>query len=225
MIVSAKDCGSESDIVGGSRLGPGIYHVAINHCAEEAAKSSGNPGLAVEFMAVREGLVGYKTKKNAKGRVVAFEGGTPTENQSGRTLAKFFAFVGKDQDATDFCQKCVLRFALAANVVRPGEEKEPDWSEAVGRELIIEIDAAIYKDKAGNERSSSDLAAFGMWSLGNPAVANVPKDPTTPGMQQLAKAGGPPNHPGDGDGGQTGGAAATVGAGATTVRRTRFSDL
>lgn len=228
MIIDATEfqgADAENEVVGGGgRPGPGIYHVALQHVAEEAAKSSGNPGIAVEFVILAEGLTGYKRKTDAKGRVEAIEGGTQTEGQSGKTMPKFFSFTGKDQAATEFCQKCVTRFALAAGVIQPGEAKEPDWDAAVGRELFIEIERSEYTNRQGQKATGSDLSALGMWSLGNKLMVKVPRDGTTPGMQQLAKNGGPVARPTAPPAGNGAGAATTPPAAAATSRG-KYSDL
>ena len=71
-------------------------------------------------------------------------------------------------------------------VLKPGEAKEPDWSDAIGRELVVEVEAQKYEDQGGQEKVGSQVSFSGFWSMGNKAVVNVPKDPTTPGMAGLA---------------------------------------
>jgi hypothetical protein len=180
---------------GGGRPLPGIYQVAVNHAREEGSKSKGTPGISVEFQVLCEGLTGYKKVTDNKGRLTEIKGGTPTSEQTGKTIPKFFAFVGKDEASSEFCMKCVTRFALASGVVKPGQQIEPDWDAAMGLELIIELEPSTYEDKKGMKRTGSDLGALGMWGLANPAVANVPRDLQSPGMLALAKAGGPVQRP------------------------------
>jgi hypothetical protein len=233
MKLDATGYEGEDDVVGGNsgRPAPGLYHACLNLCQEASAKSSGNPGISTEFLILHEGLTGYKLKTDAKGKVLGIEGGKPTEGQVGRTLQKFFSHQGKNEESTAFCLKCQTRFAMAVGAILPGEAKEPDWDSMTGRELVIEIVAKEYENKNGQKAMGSDLAALGFWSLGNKVVANVPKDTTTPGMQQLAKAGGPVNHPeagGNGSGAKAVAAmqsTANAVAGAASTTRSKFADL
>lgn len=182
VMLNAQSVQSEDDISGKSRPKPGRYHMAVSHAEEKASKKKGTPGLECEFQVICDG--------------VEPDGKTPTSGQSGKTIPMFLSYVSdKGQEATDFCIQRVTRLALVVGLLRAGEEKEPDWSEAIGRELIVEVAEGDYTDKSGNEKRGSEISTFGFWSLGNKAVANVPKDATSPGMQQLAKSGGPVNHP------------------------------
>ena len=91
----------------------------------------------------------------------------------------------------------ILALAAAALLTGATRPKEPDWSEAIGRELVIEVEKQEYETN-GEKREGSQVSFLGFWSLGNKEVANVPKDAATPGMKQLAKAGGNGNGNGAG---------------------------
>lgn len=182
VMLDATTTQSEDDISGRSRPEPGRYHVAIQHAEEKASKKKGTPGLDLEFQVVCDGLQP--------------DGKTPTVGQTGKTIPLFLSYIGGDDSKTKTCIDRVLRLALCCGLVQPGEAKEPDWNEAIGRELVIEVESQQYDDeKSGQIKTGSQVAFLGFWSLGNKAVANVPKDATSPGMQQLAKQGGPVNHP------------------------------
>ena len=204
VMLNAQTAKSEDDFSGNARPLPGRYHVAVNAAEEKGSKKKGTPGLEMEFQVICDGL--------------SPDGKTRTGGQSGRTIPLFLSYIGGDDAKTETCLSRVTRLAICCGVLRPGEAKEVDWSEAVGRELVIEVESQEYEDQAGTKKSGSQVSFMGFWSLGNKEVANVPKDATTPGMQQLAKTGGPVNHPANGSGTQPATAAATK-------PRGKFSDL
>ena len=179
VLLNTKNVQSESDIRGAYDMPcPARYHVAVNH-AEEKANSDGTPGVQVEFQVVCDGL--------------APDNKTRTTGQSGKVASLLLSYVSeKGDDATKSCLDRVTRLALSCGIMKCGEEAEPDWNNAIGRELVIEIEPGkgTYKNKkTGEEIQRKDQVAYmGFWSLGNPEVANVPKDATTPGMQALGIA-------------------------------------
>lgn len=180
VILNAQHAQSEDDFSGNARPVPGRYHAAVNHAEEKGSKKKGTPGLEAEFQVICDGL--------------SPDGKTPTNGQSGRTMPLFLSYVSeKGEAASQACIDRVTRLALCCGVLKAGEAKEPDWQEAIGRELVIEVEGGTeYEDDKGNKKPGNPQISFmGFWSLGNKEVANVPKDSTTPGMQQLAKAGGP----------------------------------
>lgn len=179
VMLNAEMAKSEDDFSGNARPLPGRYHVAIIHAEEKGSKKKGTPGLELEFKVIVNGLA---------------PDNTVTSGQADRTIPLFLSFIGGDDSKTQTCINRVIRLALCCGVLRPGEAKEPDWSEALGRELVIEVENQEYESD-GKTRNGSQISFLGFWSLGNKEVANVPKDPKTAGMLQLAKAGGPVNHP------------------------------
>lgn len=122
--------------------------------------------------------------------MVGLKGGVATSGQTGATIPMFATLLGKDAAATEYCQMNCTRLALCAGIIRPGERKEPDWSEAIGREMIIEVKASEYTGTDGSKRQGSEVEFLSFWMLNNPAVASVPRDNDSPGMRALAKAGG-----------------------------------
>ena len=202
VMLNAQQAQSEDDFGGNARPIPGRYHVAVNHAEEKGSKRKGTPGLEMEFQVICDGL--------------APDGITLTKSQSGRTIPLFLSYLGGDESKTQTCLNRVTRLALCCGVLRPGEAKEPDWQEAIGRELIVEVEEQEYQDQKGNDRTGSQVSFMGFWSLGNAEVANVPKDLGTPGMQQITKSSGPNRPPtGNGNGANT----------STPVKKNRFSDL
>jgi len=203
MKLDARELQSEDDLGGrgtGGKPTIGLYHVAVSMANQTTKGDKNTIGLEVEFQVISDGLTGYKKvfeKRPGGSKVmVALENGSQTEEQGGKTIGNFFAFSGANEEKTAFCRDNLTRFALAVGVLQPGIVADPDWDACLGRELVIEVqNDKKYTDKQGQERMGVAVAMFGFWSLGNKAVSRVPKDATTPGMQQLAKAGGPVSHP------------------------------
>lgn len=200
---------TEDDFGGRARPAPGRYHAIISLAEEKESKRKGTPGLEVEFEVVCDGMGPDKKK---------------TAGQAGKKIPLFLSYISdKGDDATQTCIDRVTRLALCCGVLRPGENKEVDWSEAIGRELVVEIEEQQYDDeKSGTVKKGTAVAFAGFWSLANKAVADVPKDATSPGMQALAKSGGPavdkPAGNGNGNGANGNGAGGTV-------KKSRYADL
>jgi len=167
VMLDAQNAQSEDDFAGRSRPEPGRYHAIVNHAEEGGSKKKGTPGLSVEF------------------QILA---GTP-DGQQGKTIPLFLSYVGSDDSKTKTCIDRVTRLALCVGVLQPGQAAEPDWQEAIGRELVIEVEAQEYTDQNGQSKQGAQVAFMGFWSLGNAVVADVPRDKDSPGMRQLAKGG------------------------------------
>ena len=119
-------------------------------------------------------------------------------DQQGRELSEFFA-------CTDKAIPRLQRLALCVGLLKPGQpEADVEFTDAVGRDLVIEVEENNYKTKEGKEVNSVRVGYLGMWSTANEAVKDVPKG-TLPegGGSQGAKIGG---------GGGGGGVAASGGA-------------
>jgi hypothetical protein len=202
---------TEDDFGGGkSRPVPGRYHCVISAAEEKASKKKATPGLEVEFEVICDG-----STPDGKGT---------TSGQAGKKIPLFMAYISeKGDDATNTCLERVTRLALCCGVLAPGEEKEVDWEEAIGRELVVEIEDQKYTDQHGQEKSGAAVSFSGFWSLGNKAVVNVPKDATSPGMQALAK-----RRAADGNGSGAASKEQTTAAAATDAppkKASRFKDL
>ncbi|WP_321377006.1 DUF669 domain-containing protein [Trichococcus shcherbakoviae] len=170
MLLDTTDKSSLKDF-SGSRPEPGIYHVAINMAEEKASKNKGTPGLEVEFSVLA---------------------GT-TEGQEGKNITAFLSAVGDDESKTKTCINQLTKLAVCCEILGFRESKEVDWNEAIGREILVKIESQKYKDrKTGEEREGTGVAFMGFWPVdgGSDAVAvkDVPRDPTTPRMQEWAKS-------------------------------------
>jgi hypothetical protein len=217
--LDASDVTSEEDLRGNARTKPGRYHVCVLQAEEKGSKKKGSPGIECEFQVLCDGIG---------------PDGKPTVGQTNSTIRMFLNLTGSDDEKTKTCLRNALLLSLATGIMKPGEKKEPDWSEAIGRELVINVKPDSFKANDGTEIASSEVAMFGYWSLGNEQVKDVPKDPTTPGMQQLARAGGvsPAAAGSNGNGNGHKAAATTTTPNAPTaaqsadaVKRSKFADL
>jgi hypothetical protein len=91
-------------------------------------------------------------------------------DQQGRELSEFFS-------CTEKAIPRLQRLALCLGLLTPGEpDKDVEFTEAVGRDLVIEVEENNYTDKkTGKEVNGVRVGYLGMWSTGNEAVADVPK--------------------------------------------------
>lgn len=91
------------------------------------------------------------------------------DGQVDRTITEYYA-------VSDKAMPRLKRLALCIGLLMPGEpEKEVDFEQAVGRQLVIEVEENEY-EKDGEKKKSRRVSWMGMWSLGNKEVADIPKD-------------------------------------------------
>ena len=90
-------------------------------------------------------------------------------DQQGRELPEFFS-------CTDKAIPRLQRLALCVGLLKPGQpEADVEFTDAVGRDLVIEVEENNYKTKEGKEVNSVRVGYLGMWSTANEAVKDVPK--------------------------------------------------
>ena len=90
-------------------------------------------------------------------------------DQQGRELPEFFA-------CTDKAIPRLQRLALCVGLLKPGQpEADVEFADAIGRDLVIEVEENNYKTKEGKEVNSVRVGYLGMWSTANEAVKDVPK--------------------------------------------------
>jgi len=97
----------------------------------------------------------------------------------------------------------LMRFAMAVDLIHPGEVRAVDFNEARHRHLIIEIEMNTWKG-----RTRPQVSYAGMWPLNHPDVKEVPLDRAAleAGGIRLGPGGAPVAAPA-GQGGPTQGAA------------------
>jgi len=99
----------------------------------------------------------------------------------GRTFREFYATSAKAIPR-------LQRLAMCLGLLKPNEpDKDVAFEQARGFQLVVEVEANEYEDKDGNKRQGVRVGYMGMWSVGNPAAADVPKD-----QQALALIGAAP---------------------------------
>ena len=119
--------------------------------------------------------------------IVEFEvlAGT-TPGQEGTVVTEYFA-------VTEKAIPRLKRLALSLGLLRPGEpERDINFSDAIGKDLVIEVEPNEYTNKAGKEVKTVRLTYLGFWSTGNEAVADVPKDTEAVGDVRQTDAWGQP---------------------------------
>ena len=128
-------------------------------------------------------------------------------DQQGRELSEFFA-------CTDKAIPRLQRLALCVGLLQPGEpEADVEFTDAVGRDLVIEVEAGEYEkvqDGKKVKKEKTALTYLGMWSTANEAVKDVPKGKLPPpsGSQGATTSGG---GGGGGNGEASGGGAVNAG--------------
>lgn len=157
--MGSQNVKSEDDIQGGDRPLPGRYHAAVKDVAYFAKGADGKQFEVDE------------SDSGAEKVVVNFEvlAGT-VPGQAGKVITEYFAISEKALPR-------LQRLAICTGLLSPGEaEREVLFSQAVGRQLVIEVEDNHYTNAAGKEVKGVRVAYMGLWSLGNAAVADVPKD-------------------------------------------------
>jgi hypothetical protein len=131
--------GKSIDDFGSAAVAPGLYHVMVKNVDESMTK--------------------YPSKIVAEFEVLS---GT-TSGQEHKTHTEWFSV------ATDGAMRRVLRLALALGLLRPGEEKDVSFGDAIGKQIIIEIEQQEYEGK-----KYLRIAFMGMWPIDHPDVRHVP---------------------------------------------------
>ena len=92
-----------------------------------------------------------------------------TPGQEDKVITEMFALT----------EKAVVRLerlAVCIGLLKCGQDDvEIDFAQAEGRQLVIELAERSY-EKDGQKKTIVALTFAGMWSVGNPAVEDVPKN-------------------------------------------------
>ena len=92
-------------------------------------------------------------------------------DQKGKILTEYFKTTPKS-----ICR--LTRLALCVGLLQPGEEKDVSFMGAVGRVLFVEVEDHSYvKDGETKPTESVRVSFAGMWSVGNPDVADLHQVP------------------------------------------------
>jgi hypothetical protein len=153
--LDASNLQNENDVKGQQRPDPGMYHFVVNHMDASFDKHDA-------VIADLEVLAGKPD-----------ETALAMPDQRGRGL-RHMMFLDEDGNYVDKH----LRFALATGILKPGEKKDVDWSDANGRQLVGGVEKRTGKNRKGEEQEYANVSSYGLdlWSVGNPEVAHVPKD-------------------------------------------------
>lgn len=162
MPLDASGVKSESDIQGRQRPEEGIYHAIVEHIDASQEKHD----AVIADVKVLAGNV---------------------DNQAGRSLRHMMFLNKEDGGYTEQH----LRFALATGVIKPGQKKEPDWSEAIGQQIVIGVEKRDGKDG----KTYTQVSNFGLdiWSVDNPDKPEIPMDAEALKLRGTNPAGGRSN--------------------------------
>jgi hypothetical protein len=69
-----------------------------------------------------------------------------------------------------------------------------DWSQAIGKQLIVQVIEEEYESKNGGKGKRAKLSFAGFWSLADERVKDVPRDASAARQASMP----PPKHPGGG---------------------------
>lgn len=92
-------------------------------------------------------------------------------DQRGKLLTEYF-------HVTDKALPRLTRLALCVGLLNPDEEKEISFMPGVGRVLVIDVEDHSYTKDGSKEKTETVRVAYsGLYSLGNPDVAEFLKVP------------------------------------------------
>lgn len=93
------------------------------------------------------------------------------------------------------------RLAMVCDLIKPGEEKDVSFEDAVGQDLIVEFVLNEYMSKkTGEEVKTTQMGYGGFWKTDNSEVKEVPRGKLSESGGEESKA-GDGIVSGDGDGG------------------------
>lgn len=151
MRADASQYKSENDIQGKPRPVPGVYHVAVSSTDDSRAKVKGTK-IELEVL-----------------------GGT-VPGQEGKVIEQILWL----DDNGNETEKHV-RFCMAIGLIQPGATRDFDFdAEAPGRQCVVRVEEVEgKKDGKATGKKYLQIANYGLdvWSVNNPEVANVPKNP------------------------------------------------
>lgn len=98
-----------------------------------------------------------------------------TPDQRGKILTEYFA-------TSEKAIPRLTRLAMCTSLLKPDEVKDVSFMPAIGRYLFIEVEDHGYKDKNGKDVETVRVSFSGMWSIGNPDVADLLQVPEIAAM-------------------------------------------
>jgi hypothetical protein len=149
----------ESDISVGDLIPDGKYHAVVDKVENDQGGSS--PCFKITF-SILAGTVG---------------------GVAGRKMIERLFNTEKNK------QRMVL-FANRLGLIGQGDLGKPSvrqsWSNAVGKQVVIEVKSRKYQKNDGTEGTSNQLAFGGIWKLDDPIVASVPRAGAKPAAAPAA---------------------------------------
>lgn len=103
-------------------------------------------------------------------------------DQRGRILTEYFSI-------SDKALPRLTRLALCLGLLRPDEVADVSFAQGVGRVLFVEIEDHYY-EKDGKKNETVRVSFSGMWSVGNPDVADLHQVPEIAATINRLRGGG-----------------------------------
>lgn len=112
-------------------------------------------------------------------------------NQVGRKHTEYFATSAKAMPR-------LVKMAIAVGLLSYGERKNITWSDAAGRQLVIDLEQHDY-EKDGETRKGVRITWAGMHALDDDAANNVPKNQAAVELARKLGSSAKPNGNGNGN--------------------------
>lgn len=107
-------------------------------------------------------------------------------DQRGKTITEYFHVTPKALPR-------LTRLALCIGLLQPDEEKDISFMPGVGRVLIVDVEDHKYKKEGDTEMTETVRVAYsGLYSLGNPDVAEFLNHPEVAAVIAQLRGGQPP---------------------------------
>lgn len=101
-------------------------------------------------------------------------------DQRGRILTEYFS-------VTEKALPRLTRLALCTGLLQPDQVADVSFTAGVGRVLFIEVEDHSYKNKDDKQVESVRVSFGGMWSVGNPDVADLHQVPEIAAMLNVLR--------------------------------------
>jgi len=104
-------------------------------------------------------------------------------DQKGRILTEYFS-------VSDKALPRLTRLAMCLGLLRPDEVADVSFTQGIGRVLFIEIEGHSYENKEKIKVETVRVSFSGMWSVGNPDVADLHQVPEIAATINRLRGGG-----------------------------------
>jgi hypothetical protein len=129
---------------------PGLYRVIVTYVDESLANPNFPGKLQIEFCVISGTVEGQEDRKIS-------------------------LFIKVDETNKNIMAR-LTHLAVQLGLLKPNEDADICFADAMGRQLVIEVETNEYIDKSGTKKSNSQIAWWGFWAPGRPEVSHVPRN-------------------------------------------------